>query len=93
MSSKLYVEQKYSDEQRDAVGTFMKNLVASFGERVRKVDWMDEDTKTLVLQKLSKMELRIGYPDEVSVRLNTPNTTAYTPFLSEHVADAVSFWV
>ncbi|KAH8165602.1 hypothetical protein CIB48_g2643 [Xylaria polymorpha] len=65
MSSKLYVEQKYSDEQRDAVGTFMKNLVASFGERVRKVDWMDEDTKTLVLQKLSKMELRIGYPDEL----------------------------
>ncbi|RYC62716.1 hypothetical protein CHU98_g3503 [Xylaria longipes] len=77
MSSKLYVEQKHSDEDRDAVLTIMKNLVSSFGDRVRKVDWMNEDTKTLVLQKLNKMELKIGDPDETPDVLNAKSLKDY----------------
>ncbi|KAI0413529.1 hypothetical protein F5X98DRAFT_366492 [Xylaria grammica] len=77
MSSKLYVEQKFGDEDRDAVTKLMKNLVASFGERVKKVDWMDDDTKDLVLEKLGKMTLRIGYPTELPDILNATSLKTY----------------
>ncbi|KAI0966575.1 hypothetical protein F4678DRAFT_484190 [Xylaria arbuscula] len=77
MSSKLYVEKKYNDEDRDAVTTMMRKLVASFGERVDKVSWMDDHTKSLVLEKLNKMALRIGYPDEAPDALNATSLKEY----------------
>ncbi|KAI1308075.1 hypothetical protein F5Y03DRAFT_393679 [Xylaria venustula] len=77
MSSKLYVEKKYDDEDHDAVTTMMKMLVASFGERVNKASWMDDHTKSLVLEKLNKMTLRIGYPDETPDALNATSLKDY----------------
>ncbi|KAJ2989032.1 hypothetical protein NUW58_g3674 [Xylaria curta] len=77
MTSKLYLEQKYGDEDRDAVTELMENIVATFGERVKKVDWMDEETKALVLEKLDKMTLRIGYPTETPDALNATSLKEY----------------
>ncbi|KAF2970823.1 hypothetical protein GQX73_g2815 [Xylaria multiplex] len=93
IGSKLYLEQKYSDEDRDAVTTIMENLVVSFGERVKKVDWMDEATKTLVLGKLDKMTLRIGYPTETPDALNATSLKAYykgVKITSSHFSNVLS---
>ncbi|KAI0537886.1 hypothetical protein GGR58DRAFT_526949 [Xylaria digitata] len=62
ISSKLYLEQKYNDEDHDAVITMMNNLVVSFGEGVKRLD---------------KMTLRIGYPTETPDALNATSLKAY----------------
>ena len=77
MTSKLFLEQKYTEEDRKAVTTIMNNLLSSFGERVKNVDFIDEDTKGLIQDKLDDMTLRIGYPMDTPDALNATSLKAY----------------
>ncbi|KAK5634794.1 hypothetical protein RRF57_010507 [Xylaria bambusicola] len=77
MTSKLFVEQEYDDEDRTAVATLMNNLLASFGERAKNVPWIDDDTKKLVRVKLDDMALRVGYPMDTPDALNATDLKAY----------------
>ncbi|KAI0187503.1 hypothetical protein F4808DRAFT_77578 [Astrocystis sublimbata] len=77
MTSKLFLEQKYSDEDRKAVAAVTDNLIASYGERVKNVEWIDDDTKGLILEKLNNMTLRIGYPTDTPDALNATSLKAY----------------
>lgn len=36
----------------------------AYAERIRKLDWMGEDTKKKALSKLNKMIMKVGYPDK-----------------------------
>jgi endothelin-converting enzyme/putative endopeptidase len=40
------------------------NLRATFGEMLQRNDWMDDETRTEALKKLSTFEPRIGYPEK-----------------------------
>ncbi|KAJ3565729.1 hypothetical protein NPX13_g7393 [Xylaria arbuscula] len=93
MTSKLYLEQKYSDEDRKAVTTIMKNLLGSFGNRAKNVDFIDEDTKALIQEKLDDMTLRIGYPTDTPDAMNATSLKAYydgVEITSSHFSNVLS---
>jgi putative endopeptidase len=39
------------------------NLVKAYEQSIRALDWMSAQTKDNALEKLSRMSLKVGYPD------------------------------
>ncbi len=62
--SELYAERYFSPEQKADVEHMVKDIIAFYKERLKKIDWMTETTKEKALLKLDKMGVKIGYPDE-----------------------------
>lgn len=61
---KLFVEKHFPEESKQKVLDLIGNINKVFKERVKKLDWMGEETKAKALDKLSKFTYKIGYPDE-----------------------------
>lgn len=61
---KLFVEKHFPEEQKKRVLGYIHNIGEVFKERVAKLDWMSDSTKTKALDKLSKFTYKIGYPDK-----------------------------
>lgn len=61
---KLFVEKHFPEEQKKRVLGYIHNISEVFKERVAKLDWMSDSTKTKALDKLSKFTYKIGYPDK-----------------------------
>jgi putative endopeptidase len=40
------------------------NIKEVYAERIKKLDWMSEETKIKALRKLSKVYMKVGYPDK-----------------------------
>lgn len=64
MVGKVYVEKHFSPRAKDKVTVLVKNLINAYGESIRNLDWMGSETKKQALDKLSKITLKIGYPDK-----------------------------
>jgi putative endopeptidase len=60
---KFYVEQYFSPDSRERAHTLVDNLRRSFRTRIEQLDWMNAATKKEALEKLSRMDFKIGYPD------------------------------
>ncbi len=60
----LYVKQAFPPEAKERAKKIVSNLLAAMKERIENVDWMSDTTKQKALQKLSKIGVKIGYPDE-----------------------------
>lgn len=61
---KLYVEKYFPPESKERMLTLVNNLRAAFAERIKKLDWMSEETKEKAIEKLSAITVKIGYPDK-----------------------------
>lgn len=61
---KVWVEKKFSPEIKEDVTNITKQLIDIFADRIKKVDWMSEQTKKTSLEKLNSIAYFIGYPDE-----------------------------
>jgi putative endopeptidase len=61
---KLFVEKHFPEESKQMVLDMINNISAVFKERVQQLDWMSEETKIKALEKLSKFNYKIGYPDK-----------------------------
>lgn len=61
---KLFVEKHFPEESKQKVLDLIGNINKVFKERVQKLDWMSDSTKTKALEKLSKFTYKIGYPDK-----------------------------
>lgn len=61
---KLFVEKHFPKEQKKRVLGYIHNIGEVFKERVAKLEWMSDSTKTKALDKLSKFTYKIGYPDK-----------------------------
>lgn len=61
---KLFVEKHFPEESKQMVLDMINNISAVFKERVQNLDWMSEETKIKALDKLSKFNYKIGYPDK-----------------------------
>ena len=61
---KLFVEKHFPEASKQKVLDLIGNISATFTERVQKLDWMSDSTKTKALEKLSKFTYKIGYPDK-----------------------------
>jgi putative endopeptidase len=60
----LYVERYFPPESKNRMVELVENLRLAFAERIKKLDWMSENTKEEALAKLSAITVKIGYPDK-----------------------------
>jgi len=61
---KLYVEAKFPPEAKAKAEKMIANVIQAFQNRIKKLDWMSEETKAKAIEKLSKFTVKIAYPDE-----------------------------
>ncbi len=59
-----YVNRYFSPETRKAAEKLCQNLKSAFSEHITKLDWMSESTKKAALEKVERMEIKIGYPNK-----------------------------
>jgi endothelin-converting enzyme/putative endopeptidase len=60
----LYVEKHFKPIAKKRMNELVENLKDAFRQRIKTLDWMGEGTKKQALEKLSKFNTKIGYPDE-----------------------------
>ncbi len=59
-----YVEKHFPPQAKARMQDMVKNLLAAMGDVIRGLEWMTPATKTKALEKLSKYDVKIGYPDK-----------------------------
>lgn len=62
--SKIYVARHFPPETKAKVDTLVRNVVASMGQRIDQLDWMQGATKDRAKKKLANFTTKIGYPDQ-----------------------------
>ncbi|MBL4707838.1 MAG: M13 family metallopeptidase, partial [Flavobacteriales bacterium] len=60
---KAFVTRHFPEDAKEDVHQMVENLRTVFKERVRKLEWMSEETKLKALEKLDAFNMKIGYPD------------------------------
>ena len=60
---KLYVDKYFPPEAKATMKGLVDNLFIILEERIKNLEWMGEETKQKALHKLSKFNVKIGYPD------------------------------
>ena len=61
--SKAYVERHVAKDARPVAREMVDNLVAAFDARLARLDWMTPETRKGAREKLSKVTLKLLYPD------------------------------
>jgi putative endopeptidase len=59
----LYVGRYFPPEAKARMLSLVENLRTAFRGRLEQLSWMGPDTREEALEKLSRMRLKIGYPD------------------------------
>lgn len=60
----LYVDKKFPPEAKAKAERLVDNLLAAFEIRIDQLEWMSDVTKQKAQEKLAKISVKIGYPDE-----------------------------
>ena len=60
---KLYVQRYFPPEEKRRAEEMVHTLIAAFGERIDRLDWMTPATKARAKQKLAVLRIGVGYPD------------------------------
>lgn len=60
----LYVDAKFPPEAKAKAEKMIANVIKAFQNRIQKLDWMGDDTKSKAIEKLDKFTVKIGYPDK-----------------------------
>lgn len=60
----VYVKKYYSPKTKKRYEKLVDDIIASFRERIKKLDWMSEATKKKALFKLNAIKKKVGYPDK-----------------------------
>lgn len=61
---KLYVEKKFPAEAKVKAEKMIHNIILAYQNRISNLTWMSAETKTKAIEKLNKITIKIGYPDE-----------------------------
>ncbi|UYW00450.1 M13 family metallopeptidase [Flavobacterium agricola] len=61
---KIYVEQYFSEDAKEKVEEMITNIIEAYRIRINQLDWMDAKTKKGAIDKLDKLIIKVGYPDE-----------------------------
>jgi predicted metalloendopeptidase len=59
-----YVKTNFTEQSKERMLELIHNLIASYGERIAKLDWMSDSTKAYAQTKLNKITIKVGYPDK-----------------------------
>ena len=60
----LYVEKYFPASAKERMEALVANLKIALGERIKALDWMSADTKDKALNKLSCINVKVGYPNK-----------------------------
>ncbi|MDJ0764285.1 MAG: M13 family metallopeptidase [Myxococcota bacterium] len=60
----LYVADYFPPEAKDRAMEIVANLLIAMGERIDALDWMSNATKAKAKEKLSAIDVKMGYPDK-----------------------------
>lgn len=61
---KIYVEKHFSAEQKQRMVDLVQNLLKAYEQSINTLDWMSPETKIKAQEKLSKIVVKIGYPNK-----------------------------
>ncbi len=61
---KLYVEKYFPSENKNQIELYVKYLKKSFNNHIDQLDWMSNETKGKAKEKLAKIKIEIGYPNQ-----------------------------
>jgi len=61
---KIYVQKHFKPAAKERMVELVHNLEMAMEERLKNLEWMGEETKVQALEKLSKFNAKIGYPDQ-----------------------------
>ena len=77
----LYVEKYYSNELKVRHEKLVDNIISSYQDRIKKLDWMSDSTKEKTLHKLNSITKKVGYPVKWKDYSNYPEyPQAHPPF-------------
>lgn len=62
--SRLYVEKHFPESKRRQVVQMVDHIRAEFEIRLKANPWLDDATRAAALDKLSKIDVQVGYPRE-----------------------------
>ena len=75
---RAWVARHFPPNAKEAMDALVRRLLDAYGESIRSLDWMSEDTKAKALDKLATFNPKIGYPvkwrDYSTLNLD-PNTS------------------
>jgi len=60
----LYVDKHYQVEAKARMDVMIANLIEAYRQSITELEWMSEETKLQALEKLSKFNPKVGYPEE-----------------------------
>jgi putative endopeptidase len=60
----IYVEKHFPAEAKEKMEHLIGNLRIALGERIKRLEWMSEDTKVKALHKLDCFNVKVGYPNK-----------------------------
>jgi len=61
---RLFVEKYFPESSKKTVESMIEDLRAVYIERMKKLDWMSDETKAKAVEKLHAFTYKIGYPDK-----------------------------
>lgn len=61
---KVYVKRHFPESSKQKMEVLVQNLIKAYEISIKELDWMTEETKVKALEKLSKFNTKIGYPDK-----------------------------
>lgn len=62
--SRLYVQAYFPDTTRRDIVQMVGHVKDEFAQRLRHNPWLDEPTRVAALDKLSKVDIQVGYPQQ-----------------------------
>lgn len=60
----VYVEKYFSAKSKERVKNMVTNILSVYRQRIENLDWMSAETKKKALDKLSRFNTKLGYPDK-----------------------------
>jgi putative endopeptidase len=60
---RIYAERYVPKKTKDDVENITKEIIDVYKKRIKNLDWMSESTKKNAIEKLDKLNIKIGYPE------------------------------
>jgi putative endopeptidase len=64
VTGKIFVQEYFPEKTKRRYTELVETIRASYRERIHRLDWMSDTTKTKALAKLAKITSKVGYPDK-----------------------------
>lgn len=61
---KLYVDEKFPPEAKETAQQMIAKVIQAYDTRLKALPWMSDSTKVKALEKLHKINIKVGYPDK-----------------------------